>query len=822
MPQESPLRLEIDSHVIRQLGDELITDTGQALLELVKNSYDADAEYCQVEVETEHIESVHLPTLEGAETPPDDRHLRLKGKITVKDNGTGMSYEVIKRGWLTISLSPKRAFKLAGKVTARFGRTPLGDKGLGRIGTLKLGSYIVIETFENNADHGWRVSFSWNDCGQGNLLSSVPVSATSIPPRGIAGTTLYIYGLSDLSYWKDSRSITSLSRQLSTLISPFKSFNDFDISFVFDSVRIPLETAENYLSAAQARFSVTWLPSEDAERHSLEIEGFIKLLLFRKTRNDPGFRQYVEPDRGESLLSFFRTHRQTSSLALERGPGEWFIRFTRTLSGADLSTFVSDNRLENPGPFMGEVFDIDISEAKRFSKPQFVDSHTGVFIYRDNFRIRMGDDWLGLGERQTRGESFYGLRPGNTLGWMSIAAKENRSLVEKSDREGFVENSAKRGFEFLAKRFVQEVNDTISTCRRAYNDFIKGRKHAENARPTSYGQSDALSELQETADSAKEIAALLSDNTTFATDVIEVCGRLEASFTAGDSEETRRIVSDAKQIASVLASRAKGVPLLLKKVASIPHAVSTIVEEYSTDDRQMRELYSTAAVGLAAEGLVHEVNPVVEAMLYALSTLAKAAHVLGYKNVKFLSDIRSAEASGQEIVDRIRFLDPMLRNRRGHREQFEVASLITTLKKQKKAVWENDGTIFEVMETDLFQIRASRGRMLQVFDNLARNSHYWLQRAAGLNPGLRKTVTFEVKNPFILVWDNGTGIDERVASRIFDVFVSGKPEGEGHGLGLYISRELLALEKSTIELLPDRNQHGRQFKFEINLGGALK
>ena len=40
MAEQRPLRLEIDSHVIRQLGDELITDTGQALLELVKNSYD--------------------------------------------------------------------------------------------------------------------------------------------------------------------------------------------------------------------------------------------------------------------------------------------------------------------------------------------------------------------------------------------------------------------------------------------------------------------------------------------------------------------------------------------------------------------------------------------------------------------------------------------------------------------------------------------------------------------------------------------------------------------------------------------------------------
>ena len=112
--------------------------------------------------------------------------------------------------------------------------------------------------------------------------------------------------------------------------------------------------------------------------------------------------------------------------------------------------------------------------------------------------------------------------------------------------------------------------------------------------------------------------------------------------------------------------------------------------------------------------------------------------------------------------------------------------------------------------------------MLQVFDNLARNSHYWLERAARLIPDLQKKLTFEFENPLVFVWDNGLGIDDRIASRIFEVFVSGKPEGEGHGLGLYLTQELLALEKSTIVLLPERNTHGRQFKFEINLEGALK
>ena len=51
--------LDIDAHVVHQLGDELITDSEQALLELVKNSYDADAEWCNVLIDTKTTEKIN-------------------------------------------------------------------------------------------------------------------------------------------------------------------------------------------------------------------------------------------------------------------------------------------------------------------------------------------------------------------------------------------------------------------------------------------------------------------------------------------------------------------------------------------------------------------------------------------------------------------------------------------------------------------------------------------------------------------------------------------------------------------------------------------
>ncbi|TOM29251.1 hypothetical protein CGH79_25030, partial [Vibrio parahaemolyticus] len=86
-----PLRLKIDAHVIQQLGAELISGPDIALLELVKNSHDADASFCHIEINTNYVEKI------GGKT--------YKGKITIQDNGHGMSRDVINKSWLTVSYS---------------------------------------------------------------------------------------------------------------------------------------------------------------------------------------------------------------------------------------------------------------------------------------------------------------------------------------------------------------------------------------------------------------------------------------------------------------------------------------------------------------------------------------------------------------------------------------------------------------------------------------------------------------------------------------------------------------------------------------------
>ena len=94
-----PARFDINASVVFRLGEELITDVVQALVELVKNSYDADATWVNVTIDT------RAKNRWGREY--DDA----TGAILVEDDGHGMDEATIRRGWLTIADSPKREAK---------------------------------------------------------------------------------------------------------------------------------------------------------------------------------------------------------------------------------------------------------------------------------------------------------------------------------------------------------------------------------------------------------------------------------------------------------------------------------------------------------------------------------------------------------------------------------------------------------------------------------------------------------------------------------------------------------------------------------------
>ena len=310
-------RLDIDAHVITQLGEELITDAEQALLELVKNSYDADSSWCSVEVDTDYISS----------TTPGEKKGKLLGKITVSDDGCGMDRTAIDKGWLTISLSLKREAKLKGKATKKYNRTPIGDKGLGRLGTMKLGRVLKIITYHHPKEEGHEVLFSWEEFKSGTPLGDIDIQAKTVPASGKTGSIVEVIGLNDLGFWEGSKRIDTLRGKLSTLISPFKKFANFTIAFNFNNKPVELISFQEGLSKiATSSFDFTW------DGSTLTLSGGIKLQIFKTAQKKEEFEELVLSNSGKNLYEFLKNHKMNSKINITKSKSkDWFIRIFREI-----------------------------------------------------------------------------------------------------------------------------------------------------------------------------------------------------------------------------------------------------------------------------------------------------------------------------------------------------------------------------------------------------------------------------------------------------------------------------------------------------------
>jgi signal transduction histidine kinase len=121
-----------------------------------------------------------------------------------------------------------------------------------------------------------------------------------------------------------------------------------------------------------------------------------------------------------------------------------------------------------------------------------------------------------------------------------------------------------------------------------------------------------------------------------------------------------------------------------------------------------------------------------------------------------------------------------------------------------------------------FTAHMPRGRIMQVVDNLVRNSEYWLKTPLARSTISNPKITVELSKPNISVFDNGLGVKPEIEDRIFGMFVSDKPKETGRGLGLFITREILLRYGCDISLSELRNSHGRRYRFDIDLTSVMQ
>jgi signal transduction histidine kinase len=396
------------ARLLTQLGDQLIKNESIALVELVKNSYDADAN--SVNIYMENVES------------------ETEGIIIIEDDGYGMSEYTVENVWLEPGSDFKSEKIKKLEVSPKFKRLPIGEKGIGRFGVHKLGNVIELTTKTENTDEVY-VRIDWRDFGNYKYLDQVPIhiKTRKVPQIFKNNKTGTVISISNLRKPWERGIAREVKRSITSLISPFDTKDSFKPKFEildkpgwFDGL-------------------LKW---DDVEDYSLF---YFKITLENKSIID--FKYEFRPWQSMSLL-------EGRSVDLN----DKIVEVYKTLkcqdeSNNDIPISLSKHQIGQV-IFEGYVFDLDsfilklgVSDKKGFK--DYLKSNGGVRVFRDGLRVydygEPENDWLGLDYRRFQQPS-KAISNNLILGAIYLNRKDSSDLEEKTNREGFVDNDAYKAF----------------------------------------------------------------------------------------------------------------------------------------------------------------------------------------------------------------------------------------------------------------------------------------------------------------------------------------------------------------------------------------
>lgn len=190
------LVFSVDSALLSELGEKLVESVHVALLELVKNAYDADATQVTVKI---------LPKKSGAP------------QVHVIDNGSGMTFRDVQRYWMRIATT----HKVKRDVSPLYGRPLVGSKGIGRFSCRRLGRRLTLTTtakVTRNRFQMTEVTFDWMAFKPGRNVTEITCPGTrKLLKEASTSTILRISGASRDEWSK--RSYGYLKRQLAVLVA---------------------------------------------------------------------------------------------------------------------------------------------------------------------------------------------------------------------------------------------------------------------------------------------------------------------------------------------------------------------------------------------------------------------------------------------------------------------------------------------------------------------------------------------------------------------------------------------------------------------------
>ena len=401
---------------ILTIGSDLIQNKYAAVVELVKNAYDADSP------DVEIIFKVSS----------DKKNIT----ISIADRGHGMSRGTVINKWLVPSTDDKLKRKTSPK-----GRVMQGRKGIGRYAASMLGDTLHLATVTPGGEKT-EVLVNWKDFEQAEFLSDVEVLVETQKTTQPSGTILTITGGKQyLAEWDDDQ-VDKLEFELRKLIPPINEelFPDtkddrFEITLNFI----------NFLKKGNAKSEIK--PYPVIQLYDYRISGTVNA-------------------KGVGVLNFRNQRARntvTEDIEFNLGQPTGCGKLTFDLRVYDRETDAVEQLIkrglkDENGDYVGKL------QAR-----QLLNANNGIGVYRNGFRIRpLGDpdfDWLKLNLQRVQNPSQK-IGSNQVIGYVLIQSEEYSGLIEKSARDGLRENQAYKDLVEVTKQIIIKLEERRFAYRK--------------------------------------------------------------------------------------------------------------------------------------------------------------------------------------------------------------------------------------------------------------------------------------------------------------------------------------------------------------------
>lgn len=522
------VEFSVGAKAARLIGRENIADVDGALMELIKNAYDADASCVMVRY---HIPFLDVPSkvdigeikkilseddfrcffsyydedingilikknLSDKENTELEEILSAYNSIIIADNGCGMSYETVTSSWMYIGTSDKEK-----NYTSAKGRIKTGAKGIGRFALDKLSKCSRMYTKTSSSDKMIAWAMDWDQFAKARLISEVEADIDEIEDdykeiisRHFDSDLMgeYDWSHGTLIVLSPTRELWSkrLFKKVNTnlrSINPIGSVDRFDVIITND-----FYSDYNYKTEQVA------IDKEDYDyRIRVNYDGEEKVLLqLQRNEVDLSVKRIVVEKYNESieksteefwnrkafLLEHYHREDYDSELAFEYGINE-------------LLPNDSLDKVKKVGPFSAELYFMRRDNNERYplmksvsrsKRSAIVDKFSGIKIYRDAFKVRpYGDegslyDWLELGTRSQKSPAgvahptgSWKVEPYQIIGWVLIGRENNPLLEDMANREGLALNEHYYIFRDLMIKAIAEFEFDRQYVYRECGKWIK-------------------------------------------------------------------------------------------------------------------------------------------------------------------------------------------------------------------------------------------------------------------------------------------------------------------------------------------------------------